>query len=114
MVAGGAGVTLLPRLALPFEQSRAELSVRGVSDPVPRRAIVIAWRPRSFLADALRQIAATIRGAHRAPPTSPGPSSPPHRRRPASALAAVAERRRAGSVRGARRAVGAGRKSAEA
>lgn len=36
MVAGGAGVTLLPRLALPFEQRRAELSIRSFAAPHPR------------------------------------------------------------------------------
>ena len=65
MVAGGAGVTLLPRLAIPLESSRADLCVRPFEQVAPR-TLVLAWRRRSFLSDALRQIAAAIRGAYRA------------------------------------------------
>jgi LysR family hydrogen peroxide-inducible transcriptional activator len=71
MVAGGAGVTLLPRLALPFEQSRAKLSIRSFAAPAPRRTLVLAWRRRSYMGDALRQIAVAIRSAYPAA-TPPG------------------------------------------
>jgi hypothetical protein len=64
----------LPRLALPFEQSRAELSIRAFAAPVPRRTLVLAWQRRSFLADALRQIAVAIRSAYPVP-TPPGLTS---------------------------------------
>jgi len=64
MVAGGAGVTLLPRLALPVELSRADLCIRSFAAPGPSRTIVIAWRRRSFLADALRRIAAAIQSGY--------------------------------------------------
>jgi len=64
MVAGGAGVTLLPRLALPVELSRADLCIRPFADPGPSRTIVVAWRRRSFLADALRRIAAAIQSGY--------------------------------------------------
>lgn len=65
MVRSGAGVTLLPELSLPIETQRAELSVRRFQNPEPARTIVLAWRPRSPLADALRQIAGTLSEAVR-------------------------------------------------
>jgi LysR family hydrogen peroxide-inducible transcriptional activator len=68
MVAGGAGVTLLPRLAVATEAQRAGLRVRPFADPVPHRTIVLVWRKRSPLASALKQIAATIRSAYAEPP----------------------------------------------
>src|SRR5205814_1786781 len=64
MVAGGAGVTLLPRLSLPTEARRADLDVRPFADPVPHRTIALVWRKRSPLAEALRKLAATIRRAY--------------------------------------------------
>jgi LysR family hydrogen peroxide-inducible transcriptional activator len=63
MVAGGAGVTLLPRIALGVENRRSELAVRRLAAPVPHRTLALAWRPRSPLAPALRQLAATLREA---------------------------------------------------
>ena len=39
MVAGGAGVTLLPRLSVTTEVRRAELSIRELASPVPSRTI---------------------------------------------------------------------------
>jgi LysR family hydrogen peroxide-inducible transcriptional activator len=63
MVAGGAGVTLLPQLAVPTEVQRAPLSVRPFATPVPGRTIALVWRRRSPLAPALKQIAATVRAA---------------------------------------------------
>lgn len=64
MVAGGAGVTLLPELALPTETRRARLHVRSFVDPVPSRTIALVWRPRSPLAPALREIAKVIKSAY--------------------------------------------------
>jgi LysR family hydrogen peroxide-inducible transcriptional activator len=61
MVAGGAGVTLLPRLSLPTEARRADLEVRPFAEPAPHRTIAFVWRKRSPLAEALRKVAATIR-----------------------------------------------------
>ncbi len=61
MVAGGAGVTLLPALSLPAEARRARLRVRRFSPPAPRRTITLAWRKGSPLAPALRQLAAVVR-----------------------------------------------------
>jgi len=63
MVAGGAGVTLLPRIALPVENRRSELAVRRLASPEPHRTLALVWRPRSPLGPALRRLAATIREA---------------------------------------------------
>lgn len=64
MVAGGAGVTLLPQLAVPAEVQRARLVVRAFAKPVPHRTIALVWRKRSPLADALKNVASTIRTAY--------------------------------------------------
>lgn len=64
MVAGGAGVTLLPRLAIATEAARAGLSVRPFASPAPHRTIALVWRKRSPLEPALRQLASTIRSAY--------------------------------------------------
>jgi LysR family hydrogen peroxide-inducible transcriptional activator len=81
MVAGGAGVTLLPRLAIPLESSRAELCVRPFGGVAPRRTLVLAWRKRTFLGDALRRIAVAIRTAY---PAAARPAPRGGRRRPRS------------------------------
>lgn len=64
MVAGGAGVTLLPALAVSTEAKRAALSTRAFAAPAPRRTIALVWRKRSPLAGALRKLAATAREAY--------------------------------------------------
>jgi LysR family hydrogen peroxide-inducible transcriptional activator len=63
MVAGGAGVTLLPRIAVASAASRARLRVRELAPDAAGRTLVLAWRRRSALAPALRSLAAEIRGA---------------------------------------------------
>jgi len=65
MVSSGAGITLLPSLAVPVENRRGQLAVRPFTAPTPGRTIAIVWRPTSPFADALREIAKTIRGARR-------------------------------------------------
>ena len=64
MVAGGAGVTLLPRLAVATEAKRAALRVRPFAEPAPHRTIALVWRKRSPIGDALRKIARTAREAY--------------------------------------------------
>ena len=76
MVAGGAGVTLLPELSVPTENRRAELGVRPFASPAPHRTIALVWRKRSPLEPALREVAATIRKAY----PSNGGTPPPRRR----------------------------------
>jgi LysR family hydrogen peroxide-inducible transcriptional activator len=67
MVVGGAGVTLLPKLAAATEARRGELVLRAFAAPAPHRTIVLVWRTRSPLAGALRQVAGTLRGALASP-----------------------------------------------
>jgi len=65
MVAGGAGVTLLPQLSVPTENRRGELRVRPFfAGSAPGRTIVLAWRRGTPLARALRAIAGTIRDVY--------------------------------------------------
>jgi LysR family transcriptional regulator, hydrogen peroxide-inducible genes activator len=67
MVAAGAGVTLLPRIAVATEAHRARLRMRELAD-APGRTLVLAWRRGSALAPALRSLAAEIRGELRDAP----------------------------------------------
>jgi len=67
MVAGGAGVTLLPELAVATELRRSKLRVRRFARPEPQRTLALVWRRGSPLAPALRQVAATIRAAYPKP-----------------------------------------------
>lgn len=67
VVASGAGVTLLPRMAVETEARRAALAVRPLAAPVPYRTIVLAWRAHSPLAPALQRLAATMREAYASP-----------------------------------------------
>jgi LysR family transcriptional regulator, hydrogen peroxide-inducible genes activator len=64
MVAGGAGVTLLPELAVAFEVERAGLRARPFARPAPHRTIALVWRKRSPMREALKNIATTIRNAY--------------------------------------------------
>jgi len=70
MVAAGAGVTLLPGLAIATEAARAGLVVRRLVEPSPHRTIALVWRKRSPLAPALREVAAALRSVY------PGPRAP--------------------------------------
>jgi LysR family hydrogen peroxide-inducible transcriptional activator len=64
MVAAGAGVTLLPELALPMEASRATLRARPLSSSAAHRTIALVWRRRSPLEGTLRAVAAVLRDAY--------------------------------------------------
>jgi LysR family hydrogen peroxide-inducible transcriptional activator len=64
MVAGGAGITLLPALAVAAETARAGLRVRPLAATHARRTIAMVWRKRSPLAGALREISGAIREAY--------------------------------------------------
>jgi LysR family hydrogen peroxide-inducible transcriptional activator len=63
MVSAGAGVTLLPQLAVDAEARRSDLRLRPFRAPPPSRTLVLAWRRGAALEPALRQVAATLRGA---------------------------------------------------
>jgi len=64
MVSAGAGVTLLPRMAVATESRRAHLAVRPLSDERAFRTLALVWRPTSPLGPALKELAATIRAAY--------------------------------------------------
>jgi LysR family hydrogen peroxide-inducible transcriptional activator len=66
MVSAGAGITLLPRMAVATESRRADLAVRPLADERAFRTLALVWRPTSPAAPALRQLAATIRGSFEA------------------------------------------------
>lgn len=61
MVAGGAGVTLLPGVAVATEGRRAKLRMRPMASEKAHRTLALVWRRRSPLGPALREIAAHLR-----------------------------------------------------
>jgi LysR family hydrogen peroxide-inducible transcriptional activator len=64
MVAGGLGVSLLPRLAVDRGVlAGAEVVLRPLSAPQPARSIGLAWRRRSPRAAEFRALAGTVRDA---------------------------------------------------
>jgi LysR family hydrogen peroxide-inducible transcriptional activator len=63
MVAGGAGVTLLPALAVPVENRAGGLVVRPFGRDGPSRELVLVFRASSPLTEALRGVAAVLREA---------------------------------------------------
>jgi LysR family hydrogen peroxide-inducible transcriptional activator len=64
MVASGAGVTLLPELAVLTEARRSALVIRRFTQPMPHRTIALVRRRQSPLAAALPPIAAAIRDSY--------------------------------------------------
>lgn len=84
MVAGGAGVTLLPELAVATEAPRAEIAVRRFADPAPERSIALIWRRHAALAETLRSIAGVMRLAY---PKPQSPKAPSRARRAMGGLA---------------------------
>jgi LysR family hydrogen peroxide-inducible transcriptional activator len=61
MVAAGAGVTLLPLIAVATENRRGQLQIRPFAPPVPGRTIGLIWRRRSPIAAALKRLAAAMK-----------------------------------------------------
>lgn len=61
MVAAGAGITLLPQLALPQEHERDGVCYIKAINPVPSRTIVLVYRPGSPLRERYEQLARTIK-----------------------------------------------------
>lgn len=62
MVSSGAGITLLPELAVPVENRRAQIEIRPFVRPAPGRTLGLVWRPSSPLAEVFTALAATLRG----------------------------------------------------
>jgi LysR family hydrogen peroxide-inducible transcriptional activator len=63
MVSSGAGITLLPSMAVPVENRRGQLEVRPFANPAPRRTIALVWRPSSPSAEVFTELAKTLRTA---------------------------------------------------
>jgi LysR family hydrogen peroxide-inducible transcriptional activator len=63
MVAGGAGITLLPALAVATEVARARVRVRPMASTKAYRTIALVWRKRSPLGSTLREIARVVHDA---------------------------------------------------
>ena len=61
MVSSGAGITLLPRIAVSTETQRSQLAIRAFTHPAPFRTIVLAWRRRSASTPTLQKIAETLK-----------------------------------------------------
>jgi len=74
MVAGGAGITLLPGLAVATEAHRAGLRVRPMASPKAYRTVALVWRKRSPLGPTLRELARVLRGTF--PKPRPGRARP--------------------------------------
>lgn len=67
MVAGGAGVTLLPEISLGVENRRGELGIRRFADPAPRRRIAVAWRKQSPRTKVMLEVSKVLRDAYPRP-----------------------------------------------
>ena len=65
MVSSGAGITLLPRIAVAVENRRGQLEVRPFTSPAPHRTIALIWRPHSPFAETFRDLAELFRSALR-------------------------------------------------
>jgi LysR family transcriptional regulator, hydrogen peroxide-inducible genes activator len=65
MVSSGAGVTLLPSIAVDVENRRGQLAVRPLGGGTHIRTICLAWRKAAPLAPALRELAKTMASASR-------------------------------------------------
>jgi len=63
MAAAGSAVTLLPEIALDLENRRGAFTIRPFEEPAPYRTIVLAWRRRSSLHDAVQALATAAREA---------------------------------------------------
>jgi LysR family hydrogen peroxide-inducible transcriptional activator len=64
MVAGGAGVTLLPAMAVATENRRRALHIRRFQPRAPKRTIALVWRRTSALEATLTPVAAVLRDAY--------------------------------------------------
>jgi LysR family transcriptional regulator, hydrogen peroxide-inducible genes activator len=66
MAAGGAGVTLLPTLAVALENRRDALRVRPFAPRAPSRTVALVWRKGSALETTIRAVGETLRSAYAA------------------------------------------------
>ena len=64
MVAGGAGITLIPALAVAAEARRARLHVRPLGGQGAHRTIAVIWRKHSPVEPTLHAVATALRAAY--------------------------------------------------
>lgn len=64
MVAGGAGVTLLPAMAVATENRRRALHIRRFQPRAPKRTIALVWRKTSPLGGTLAPVAEVLRDGY--------------------------------------------------
>lgn len=61
MAAGGAGVTVLPSMAVDVENRHRALAIRPFAPKAPARTIALVWRKKSALEVALSAVGAVLR-----------------------------------------------------
>ena len=83
MAASGAGVTVLPQMALEVENRRNELMIRRFRAPAPFRTLAFVWRPGSHLGEPLRELARASDLALAAASRTTGPAKPRAKPKPA-------------------------------
>lgn len=64
MAAGGAGVTVLPSLAVEVENRHHALSIRPFAPKVPARTIALVWRKRSARTVALEAVGSALKESY--------------------------------------------------
>jgi LysR family hydrogen peroxide-inducible transcriptional activator len=64
MAAGGAGVTLLPTLAVNVENRRHALRIRPFATHVPSRTLALVWRKGTAVGTAVRAVGEALREAY--------------------------------------------------
>ena len=67
MVAGGVGITLLPRLALGECRGEPNIVLRPFAGIVPARTVGLAWRSASPFATAYTELGRVLAAAHAEP-----------------------------------------------
>jgi LysR family hydrogen peroxide-inducible transcriptional activator len=72
MVSSGAGVTMLPQIAVDVENRRGQLEIRPFVSPAPHRTIALIWRPQSPFAETFHELAqlarmTVVQGRRRSP-----------------------------------------------
>lgn len=64
MTVGGAGVTLLPRIAVPVENRRGDLRIRGFARDVPSRTLALVFPRRAAREPTLRLVGGALGRAY--------------------------------------------------
>jgi LysR family hydrogen peroxide-inducible transcriptional activator len=65
MAAGGGGLTLLPRLAVPVENRRDTLQIRALGPEEPARTLSLVWRKNAALQVTLKAVGETLKASYR-------------------------------------------------